>query len=149
MGAKSLYLDTRNKIITALTLTNDIDAINALLKDRDAFNKFSQNWQRVNLDEFIDQFSIVDDKYNMTHNLRKISFWDDGKEYEIVCAMGAKYFRILRQEYIDGNGVKHGAEYVGFDLKTPKVSGSLRGKAAKDERNRLTHFRMTYRKGTV
>ena len=149
MGAKTIYLDTRNKIITALALTNDIEAINALLKDREAFNRFSQNWERINLDEFISQFSITDDRYNMTHNLRKISFWNDGKEYEIVCAVGAKYFRIMRQAYLDSNGVKHGTEYVGIDLKTPKVSGSLRGKAAKDERNRLTHFRMSYRKGTV
>lgn len=149
MGAKSLYLDTREKIITALVLANDIEAISKLLKDRESFERFSANWTKANLDEFMDKFTITDEKFNMTHNVRKISFWDDGKEYEVVCAIGAKYFRIMRKEYIDSNGVKHGDEYVGLDLKQPKVSGALRGKEAKAERNRLTHFKMSYRKGTV
>lgn len=149
MGAKALYLDTREKIITALVLANDIEAIDKLFKDREVFGKFSPNWPKANLDEFMDQFSITNEKFNMTHNVRKISFWNDGKEYEVVCAVGAKYFRVLRKEYVDNNGVKHGSEYVGLDLKTPKVSGGLRGPAAKAERNRLTHFKMTYRKGTI
>lgn len=133
MGVKALYLDTREKIITALVLANDIEAIDKLFKDREAFEKFS----------------ITNEKFNMTHNVRKISFWNDGKEYEVVCAVGAKYFRVLRKEYVDNKGIKHGSEYVGLDLKTPKVSGGVRGPAAKAERNRLTHFKMTYRKGTI
>lgn len=149
MGAKAIYLDTRNKIITSLILANDMEAIEKLLKDREAFNRYSGNWEKVNLDEFMNKFTITNEMFNMTHNVRKISFWDDGKEYEVVCAVGAKYFRVMRKGYVDSNGNKHGAEYVGLDLKTPKVSGKLKGADAKAERNRLTHFKMTYKKGTV
>ncbi len=63
--------------------------------------------------------------------------------------MGGKYYRIQRQPYTDKYGNSHGKEYVGIDLKTPHVSGSLRKKAAKEEWNRLTHFAMTFKKGTV
>ena len=149
MGAKAIYIDTVNEINTAITLNNDIEAIKLLLVDKEAYNKYSSGWRSVNLDEFIDQFTITDDKYNMTHNLRKISFWNDGKEYEIVCSVGARYFRILRQAYVDANGVRHGAENVGLDLKTPRLPKGLSGKAASKEFNRLTHFKMSYKKGTI
>ena len=153
MGAKAIYTDLRNRLINDIVIADDVEAIAALLRDRDEFYKFVSGWQRVNLDEFIDKFigehNITSESYNVTHNLRKISFWDDGKEYEIVCAMGGKYFRIQRQPYTDSKGNYHGVEYVGLDLKTPHVPGNLRGKEAKEEFNRLTHFAMTYKKGTV
>ena len=81
--------------------------------------------------------------------MRKISFWDDGKEYEIICAMGGKYFRIQRQPFIDSKGNYHGKEYVGLNLKSPSIPGKLKNKDRKAEFNRLTHFAMTYKKGTV
>ena len=149
MGAKSIYTDMRNRLINNIVISNDVKAIEALLRDREEFYKYVAGWPRVNLDEFIDKFSITDDKYNMTYNLRKISFWNDGKEYEIVCAMGGKYFRIQRQPYTDSKGRYHGKEYVGLDLKSPSISGSFQGKERKAEMNRLTHFAMTYKKGTV
>ena len=153
MGAKAIYTDLRNKLINSIVIANDLEALAGLLRDREEFYKFVSGWKRVNLDEYIEKFvgehSITSDNFNATHNLRKISFWDDGKEYEIVCAMGGKYFRIMRKAYYDKNGNKHGEEYVDLDLKTPRVPGSLRGKAAINERNRLTHFAMTYKKGTV
>lgn len=77
---------------------------------------------------------------------KKISFFDDGKEYEIVCAVGASYFRVQRKAYYDSNGRKHGETYVTLDLKEPKINSKFKGLEAKAERNRLTHFRMTYRK---
>ena len=153
MGAKAIYTDLRNKLINSIVLANDVEALAGLLRDREEFYKFVSGWKSVNLDEYIEKFvgehSITSDNFYVTHNLRKISFWDDGKEYEIVCAMGGKYFRIMRKAYYDKNGNKHGEEYVDLDLKTPRVPGSLRGKAAINERNRLTHFAMTYKKGTV
>lgn len=89
---------------------------------------------------------IQDDTYNMEHNKRKISFWDDGKEYEIVCAIGARYFRVRTKEYNDEAGVKHGGVYVTLDLKEPKLTKGLKGTAAKADRNTRTHFKMIYRK---
>ena len=153
MGAKAIYTDMRQKLINDIVIANDVKAIEALLRDREEFYKFVSGWQRVNLDEYIEKFvgehNITSDDYNVTSGLRKISFWDDNKEYEIVCAMGGKYFRIARQEYTDSKGNKHGLEYVGLDLKTPRVSGKLRKAEAREERQRLTHFAMTYKKGTV
>ena len=149
MGAKSIYTDMRNRLINNIVIANDTAAIEALLRDREEFYKFVNGWQKVNLDEFVDKFSITDEKYNMTHNLRKISFWDDGKEYVIVCAIGGKYFRIQRQPYTDSKGRYQGKEYVGLNLKSPSIPGTFQGKARKAELNRLTHFAMTYKKGTV
>ena len=153
MGAKAIYTDLRSRLINDMVIANDVEAIAALLRDRSEFYKFAGGWQRVNLDEYVEkvigEYNIASENYNVTHNLRKISFWDDGKKYEIVCAMGGKYFRIQRQSYTDSKGIYHGAEYVGLDLETPRVPGSLRGREAKAEFNRLTHFAMTYKKGTV
>ena len=57
--------------------------------------------------------------------------------------------RVQRQPYIDSKGILHGAEYVDIDLKPPKIPGGLRGDPAKDLFNKLTHFAMTHKKGTV
>lgn len=147
MGAKSLYTDTKNKIITALKEANDIAALEKLDKDKQAYLTYAPKWTAANLDEYVDQFKVTDEKYNIAYNKRKISFFDNGKEYEIVCAVGASYFRVQRKAYVDSHGVKHGDAYVGLDLKEPKIDGKkFKGKEAKAERNRLTHFRMTYRK---
>ena len=146
MGAKSLYLDRRDKIIAQLRLANDLDMLSKIDKDRQEYLRYATNWTSANLDEYIEQFKIQDDKFNIRDNLRKISFYDDGHKYEIVCAVGASYFRIVRSAYVDEHGVKHGNVYVTLDLKEPNISGSLRGKEAKAERERLTHFRMTYKK---
>ena len=153
MGAKAIYTDLRNKLINSIVIADDVEALAGLLRDREEFYKFVSGWKRVNLDEYIEKFvgehSITSDNFNATHNLRKISFWDDGKEYEIVCAMGGKYFRIQRQPYTDSKGNYHGKEYVNLDLKSPSIPGTFQGKARKAELNRLTHFAMTYKKGTV
>ena len=147
MGAKALYTDTKNKIISALKEANDIDALSKLDKDRQAYLKYAPNWTSANLYEYMERFQVMDESFNMAHNKRKISFFDDGKEYEVVCAVGASYFRVQRKAYIDSNGNKHGETYVTLDLKEPKIDSKYQGKEAKAERNRLTHFRMTYKKG--
>ena len=146
MGAKAMYLDRREKILEQLRLAKDLDMLNKINKDKQAYLRYSAQWTKANLDEYLERFKISDDKMNMSDNLRKISFYDDGRKYEIVCAVGASYFRVIRKAYFDISGVKHGDVYVTLDLKEPNVSGSLRGKEAKAERDRLTHFKMTYKK---
>ena len=144
MGAKALYTDLRRKIIHSLVLSKEMSLINGILHDKHEYEKYAHEWQAVNLDEFIEQFTITDDTYNMMTNRRKISFFNDGRSYEIVCAIGGKYFRILE---VLPNG-RHGS-YVGIDLKEPPIPGTFQREARRAERHRLTHFRMTYKKGTV
>ncbi|MCR5629643.1 hypothetical protein [Eubacterium sp.] len=144
MGAKALYKDTRRNIIRQLIIEKDIEAIKKLLKDRDEYRQYAHGWKAVNLDEFIAKFDIQSDTYNMVTNKRKISFFNDGHEYEIVAAIGGKYFRVREI----GTG-RSGGRYVGLDLREPRIPGSFQGAARREERNRLTHFRMSYKKGTV
>ena len=147
MGAKSLYVDMTRKIIANLINSKDFKAIEKLFKDQQEYLKFYKGWQKANLDEYLKNFDITSDKYNATYNKRKISFMDDGKKYEIVCAIGARYFRVLRLPFIDKKGNINGATYVTLDLKEPRIPNGLKGVAAKAERERLTHFRMSYQKG--
>ncbi len=78
------------------------------------------------------------------YKMRKIVFQKDNKKYAIVAAIGGKYFRV---QEIKPNGI--GGRYVDLNLKDPSISGEFQGKARKAEWLRLTHFRMTYKKGTV
>ncbi len=144
MGAKAIYTDLRSKIIHALVLSKDMSIIKGIIHDKHEYEKYAHLWQAVNLDEFISKFAITSETYNMQHNMRKISFFDNGKAYEIVCAVGGKYFRIRE---VLPNG-RYGS-YVGIDLKEPSISGAFQGAARRAERHRLTHFRMSYKKGTV
>lgn len=143
MGAKALYNDTRRKIIHQLIISKNIDKIRGILHDRDEYKKYARDWKPINLDEFVSKLKITDDKYNMQTNMRKISFLNDGKTYEIVSAIGGKYFRI---QEINEKGLR---KYVDINLKEPSIPGNIQGAARRAERNRLTHFRMSYRKGTV
>lgn len=79
-----------------------------------------------------------------TNNMRKISFFNDGKNYEIVAAIGGKYFRVRE---VRENG--RFGPCLTLDLKEPSISSTFQGKARKAERERMTHFRMSYKKGTV
>lgn len=144
MGAKALYTDTRRKIIHSLVLSKDMSIIKGVIRDKHEYQKFAHDWKAVNLDEFIEKLTISDSRYNMQHNRRKISFFNDGRQFEIVCSVGGKYFRI--REVLPGGrpGI-----YVGIDLKEPSIPGTFQGMARRAERHRLTHFRMTYKKGTV
>ena len=144
MGAKAIYTDLRSKIIHALVLSKDMSIIKGVIHDKHEYEHYAHEWKAVNLDEFISKFSITSETYNMQQNMRKISFFNDGKSYEIVCAVGGKYFRI-REVLPNGSP----GSYVGIDLKEPSISGAFRGLARRAERHRLTHFRMSYKKGTV
>ena len=79
MGAKALYIDTRNKIIAALIVANDIEALSKLEKDKQEYIKYSSGWEKANLDEYLSNFAITDDTFNMVSGKRKISFFNDGK----------------------------------------------------------------------
>ena len=144
MGAKAIYTDTRKKIIHQLILSKDIDKIKGVLKDRNEYKRFASGWQAVNLDEYVAKFNITSDTYNMEHNQRKISFFKDGREYAIVAAVGGKYFRVQEKRPDGSDG-----RYVNLNLKDPSIPGTFQGQARKDEWLRLTHFRMTHKKGTV
>lgn len=145
MGAKALYTDTRIKTVLQLVLTNNIEKLDGIFYDRGNYYKYKRSWRAVNLDEYVAQFDITSDTYNMTNNLRKISFYKDNRQYAIVAAVGAPYFRV---QEIKPNG--KGGRYVGLDLKDPSISGKkFEGAKHKAEWNRLTHFRMTYKKGTI
>lgn len=61
----------------------------------------------------------------------------------IVAAIGGKYFRV---EELKPDGTHK--RYVDLNLKDPSISGTFQGAARRAEWNRLTHFRMTYKKGT-
>lgn len=144
MGAKAIYTDTRRQIIHELIISKDIKKIKGVLHDRDEYKQYASSWQAVNLDEYVAKFNITSDTYNMSENKRKIMFSQDNKQYAIVCAVGGRYFRI-QEIKPDGSG----GRYVGLDLKDPRILGTFQGKARRDEWLRLTHFRMTYKKGTV
>ncbi len=144
MGVKAMYLDERSKIIHQLIISKDIDTIKGVLYDRDNYRKFAHGWRAVNLDEYVAQFGITSDTFNMTNNLRKITFTKDGKNYAIVAAVGGKYFRV--GEMREDGSIRR---YLGLDLKDPSIPGTFQRRARKEEFFRLTHFRMTYKKGTI
>ena len=144
MGAKALYTDTRRKTIHQLIIMRDIEKIKGILHDRDEYKRYAKDWRAVNLDEFVEKLDIKNETFNMVNNQRKISFIKDDKEYAIVAAIGGKYFRI-QEIRPDGTG----GRYVDLDLKDSSIPGTFQGKARKAEWLRLTHFRMTYKKGTV
>ena len=144
MGAKALYTDTRRKTIHQLIIMRDIEKIKGILHDRDEYKRYAKDWRAVNLDEFVEKLDIKNESFNMVNNQRKISFIKDDKEYAIVAAIGGKYFRI-QEIRPDGTG----GRYVDLDLKDPSIPGTFQGKTRKAEWLRLTHFRMTFKKGTV
>lgn len=143
MGAKALYTDKRREVIHALILSRDITKIKGVLGDRDRYREFGRGWQAVNLDEYIARFNITGDTYNMSSNQRKIYFYEDDRRFAVVTAIGGKYFRV-EELHPDGTHKR----YVNLDLKDPSIPGTFQGAARRDEWKRLTHFRMTYKKGT-
>ncbi len=144
MGAKALYTDERRKIIHQLIISQDVEKAKGVLHDRDEYKQYASSWQAVNLDEYVAKFDISSDTYNMTHNQRKIMFTKDNRQFMIVAAVGGKYFRI-QEIRPDGSG----GRYVNLELKDPSIPGTFQGRDRKNEWLRLTHFRMTYKKGTV
>lgn len=144
MGAKAIYTDERKKAIHQLIVSKDIEKIKGVLHDRDEYKQYSGGWRAVNLDEYVSQFGISDVSNSYDNNLRKITFFKDGQEYAIVTAVGGKYFRV-GQVRSDGRI----GRYLTLDLKDPSIPGTFQGAARRAENFRLTHFRMTFKKGTV
>ncbi len=144
MTVKAKYIDMRNKVIRELIRTRDIVRIRKLIHDRNEYRQYAKDWPAVNLDEYASKFGIVSDEFNISNNKRKITITKNGKSYAIVAAIGGKYFRIqeIRPDGSEG-------KYVNLDLKDPSISGEFQGSARKTEWLRLTHFRMTFKKGTV
>ncbi len=144
MGAKAIYTDERRKAIHQLIISKDINKIRGILHDRDEYKLYASGWQAVNLDEYVAKFGIKDIVNNMDNNYRKITFLKDNKEYAIITAIGGKYFRVgeVRSDGRIGR-------YLTLDLKDPSIPGTFQGTARRAENFRLTHFRMTYKKGTV
>lgn len=149
MSAKTLYKVKSLELVLQIMASSNKKDKKDLKTDENSYKKFSAGWRKINLDEFIAKFNISDDYYNMSYSMRKISFWDDDKKFEIVCAASAPYFRIQRQEYIDSSGKLVDKAYVGLDLKEPYIPGNIRGNARRSEILRLTHFAMTCGKGTI
>lgn len=115
-----------------------------MLHDRDEYIQFSSGWKAVNLDEYVSKFRISNITDSLSNNLRKITFFNDGRQYAIVAAIGGKYFRV-GEVRADGRI----GRYLALDLKDPSIPGTFQGAARRAENFRLTHFRMTYKKGTV
>ncbi len=144
MGAKAIYTDERRKTIHQLIITKDIEKIRGVLHDRNEYRQFSSGWKAVNLDEYVSKFGISNISNSFNNNMRKITFFKDGRQYAIVTAIGGKYFRVgeVRPDGRIGR-------YLTLDLKDPSIPGTFQGAARRAENFRLTHFRMTYKKGTV
>lgn len=149
MSAKTLYRVRSSELELLIKASDDQKLKDGLDKDKASYDEFSDSWQKVNFDEYLAKLGITDDNWIVTDNKRKIYFEKEGFEFEIVCAISAPYFRIQKNPYIDSKGRKHGKEYVGLDLKYPSISGNLSRTEHRSEMLRLTHFRMTYKKGTV
>ncbi len=145
MGAKAIYTDERRKTIHQLIISKDIQTIKGVLHDRDEYRQYASGWRAVNLDEYVAQFGISSVSNSYNNNMRKITFFKDARQYAIVTAIGGKYFRVGEVNSIDGSIRR----YLTLDLKDPSIPGIFRRRARKDEFLRLTHFRMTYKKGTV
>ena len=146
MGAKAQYVDKADKIIKALKLTNNLALLKGINHDKESYKKFAKDWPSANLDEFLAEHGIDENYMTVNQDKRKIIFSKKGFDYEIVCAVGARYFRIQKKGYTDENGKWHGPIYVDIDLKEPKLPKGIVGSQAKSERKRLTHYRMTFRK---
>ncbi len=144
MSAKALYTDERKKAIHQLIISKDIQTIKGVLHDRDEYKQYSSGWKAVNLDEYVAKFGISDVANSFYNNHRKINFFKDGKQYAIVAAIGGKYFRVGE---VRPNGSI--GRYLTLDLKDPSIPGTFQGAARRAENFRLTHFRMTFKKGTV
>jgi hypothetical protein len=144
MGAKAIYTDERRKTIHQLIITKDIEKIRGVLHDRDEYRQFSSGWKAVNLDEYVSKFGISNISNSFNNNMRKITFFKDGKQYAIITAIGGKYFRV-GEVRADGRI----GRYLTLDLKDPSIPGTFQGAARRAENFRLTHFRITHKKGTV
>ena len=141
MGAKSLYLDNRNKYKEQLKLANDLKALDGLERGFSRFKKFKNFWQIVDLDDLVMKI-FKNPVYTNTGQMFEIT--DPESKYIIYCDNGGSYFRIGSKE-IPRNNKGH---YLTIDLKSSlneTIDGKIRG-ISKEKREMLTHFRMKIKK---
>lgn len=141
MGAKSLYLDNRNKYKEQITLANDLKALESLERGLRRFKKYKDFWQIVDLDELVTKlfnnpvYTNVGQKFTIT---------DPDSKYIIYCDNGGSYFRIGNKDIPSSNK----GHYLTIDLNSAlneKVDGKIKG-VSKEKREALTHFRMKIKK---
>ena len=109
MGAKAQYVDKAEKIIEALKLANNLALLKGINHDKESYKKFAKDWPSANLDEFLAEHGIDENYMTVNQDKRKIIFSKKGFDYEIVCAVGARYFRIVRREHQDRTGGNFGS----------------------------------------
>lgn len=141
MGAKSLYLDNRQKYKEEIKLTNNLKAIKDIERGLDRFNKYKSFWQVVDLDELVKKLF----KNPIYENSgQKFTITDLESNYIIYCDNGGNYFRI-GDKRVNCNYVGHyldiNLQSVLNEVKEGRVSGMEKG-----ERYSITHFKMLIKK---
>lgn len=141
MGAKSLYLDNREKYREQIRLANDLKAQEALERGYERFKKYKDYWQTLDLDEIVSRLF----KNPIYTNIgQKFVIWDLNSDYVIYCDNAGSYFRIGNKTI----PVSHKGHYLGSDLK-PVLNETISGKTSgvsKEKRESLTHFKMKIKK---
>ncbi len=141
MGAKSLYLDNREKYKEQIRLANDIKAQEALNRGYERYKKYKLLWETLDLDEIVNKlfsnpiYTNIGQKYVIT---------DPNSKYIIYCDNSASYFRIGNKE-IPNDQKGH---YLGSNLESvlnETINGKIHG-TSKDKRESLSHFKMKINK---
>ncbi len=137
MGAKSLYLDNRQKYREQIRIANDIKAIESLNRGFDRYNKYKSSWKTLDLDEVVNQLFKKPKYYNIG---QKFIITDSESKYVIYCDNAGSYFRIGNKDI----PVSNKGHYVGSNLESElneinngKISGT-----SKERRESLSHFKM-------
>ncbi len=141
MGAKSLYLDNREKYKEQMKIENNIEAIKAIQHGRNRFDKYKQFWEVLDLDEIVDKLfknPVYENKG------QKFTITDLESNYIIYCDNGGSYFRIGNKN-VDKNHSGHylnsKLESVLNEIKDGKITGMK-----KEKRQSITHFKMLIKK---
>lgn len=120
MGAKSLYLDNRQKYREEIKLTNNLKAIKDIERGFDRFNKYKSFWQVVDLDELVERLF----KNPIYENSgQKFTITDLESNYIIYCDNGGSYFRVGDKTI----PLEHKGHYLNIDLK-PALNEISNGK---------------------
>ncbi len=141
MGAKSLYLDNREKYREQVKLANDIKALDALNRGVERWNKYKNTWEIIDLDDLVDKL-FKNPIYNNTG--QKFEITDSDSLYIIYCDNSGSYFRI-------GNKMipkTHKGHFLDKNLNSvlnEKINGKISG-TSKERREELSHFRMKIKK---
>lgn len=141
MGAKSLYLDNREKYREQITLAKDIKALEALDRGFERWRKYKNTWEEIDLDSLVEKL-FKNPVY--TNTGQKFEITDLDSIYIIYCDNSGSYFKIgnktipktYKGHFLDKNLNSVLNEKIGG-----KISGTL-----KERREELSHFRMKIKK---